>query len=217
MERDFIVRPLDRQASQPAWRPLIMSETLSTDIIIGVDTHKFIRAAVAIDALGARLSTMTIPVNGKGYRTLEAWAQSLGSVRAFSIERTGSYGFGLSRFLCFAAPAGLRPPEIRAVVARCPSHPSENRCHRLLGWRTCRSTPGRGFLQCLYRQEVIRAPIRSVRILKADPRHGANDEINGRRLRGIELGDRGAKERAGGVKARSFGNCLKAAGFASCA
>lgn len=77
-----------------------MSETLSTDIIIGVDTHKFIHAAVAINALGARLSTMTIPVNGNGYRTLEAWAQSLGSVRAFGIEGTGSYGAGLSRFLC---------------------------------------------------------------------------------------------------------------------
>jgi transposase len=30
----------------------------------------------------------------------EAWAQSLGPIRAFGIEGTGSYGAGLSRFLC---------------------------------------------------------------------------------------------------------------------
>ena len=78
-----------------------MRETVSTtDVIIGVDTHKLTHAAVAINALGARLGTITIPVSGRGYQTLEAWAQSLGPVRAFGIEGTGSYGAGLSRFLC---------------------------------------------------------------------------------------------------------------------
>ena len=33
------------------------------------------------------------------YRALEAWATSLGTVRAIGIEGTGSYGAGLSRFL----------------------------------------------------------------------------------------------------------------------
>ena len=78
-----------------------MSETVPIpDVIIGVDTHKLTHAAVAINALGARLGTMTIPVNSKGYQTLEAWAQSLGPVRAFGVEGTGAYGAGLSRFLC---------------------------------------------------------------------------------------------------------------------
>ncbi len=77
-----------------------MSETVPIpDVIIGVDTHKLTHAAVAINALGVRLGTMTIPVNSKGYQTLEAWAQSLGPVRAFGVEGTGSYGAGLSRFL----------------------------------------------------------------------------------------------------------------------
>jgi transposase len=40
-----------------------MSETARADIIIGVDTHKHVHAAVAIDVLGARLGTMTIPVS----------------------------------------------------------------------------------------------------------------------------------------------------------
>ena len=76
-----------------------MSEIARADIIIGVDTHKHVHAAVAIDALGARLGATTIPVGGQGYRTLETWARSLGPIRAFGVEGTGSYGAGLSRFL----------------------------------------------------------------------------------------------------------------------
>jgi transposase len=70
-----------------------------TDIIIGVDTHKLTHAAVAISALGARLGTMTIPANSRGYLALLGWARSLDLVRAFGVEGTGSYGAGLSRFL----------------------------------------------------------------------------------------------------------------------
>ena len=69
------------------------------DIIIGVDTHKHIHAAVAINALGARVGTMTLPVSAQGYRDLESWARSLGPIRAFGIEGTGCYGAGLSRAL----------------------------------------------------------------------------------------------------------------------
>ena len=35
----------------------------------------------------------------EGYRDLEAWARTFGTVRAFGAEGTGSYGAGLSRFL----------------------------------------------------------------------------------------------------------------------
>jgi transposase len=77
-----------------------MSETASsTDIIIGVDTHKLTHAAVAVSALGARLGSLTISANRRGYQALQAWAGSLGVVRAFGIAGTGSYGAGLSRFL----------------------------------------------------------------------------------------------------------------------
>jgi transposase len=76
-----------------------MSETLPAEVIIGVDTHKHVHAAVAISALGARLGTTTIPVGVEGYRQLETWARSFGAIRAFGVEGTGSYGAGLSRFL----------------------------------------------------------------------------------------------------------------------
>jgi transposase len=71
----------------------------AAEVIIGVDTHKHVHAAVAISALGARLGATTVPVGLEGYRELEAWARSFGAIRAFGVEGTGSYGAGLSRFL----------------------------------------------------------------------------------------------------------------------
>jgi transposase len=68
-------------------------------IIIGVDTHKSNHIAVAINTQGARLGTATVPTTRQGYRDLAAWACGLGSVKAFGIEGTGSYGAGLSRDL----------------------------------------------------------------------------------------------------------------------
>jgi transposase len=79
-----------------------MSKINPTEIIIGVDTHKDVHAAVAMNGLGARLGTRTIPASSKGYQELEAWARSFGPVRAFGIEGTGSYGAGLSRSLLSA-------------------------------------------------------------------------------------------------------------------
>jgi len=76
-----------------------MSEATPTDIIVGVDTHKHTHAAVAISGLGARVAELTTRVGLAGYRELEAWARSLGTVRAFGVEGTGSYGAGLARFL----------------------------------------------------------------------------------------------------------------------
>jgi transposase len=68
-------------------------------IIIGIDTHKATHVAVAIDTQGARLAALSIPANTKGYLELERWSCGLGSVQAFGIEGTGSYGAGLSRSL----------------------------------------------------------------------------------------------------------------------
>ncbi len=76
-----------------------MHEINPADIIVGVDTHKHVHAAVALNGLGASLGTTTVPVNAKGYRELEDWAQSFGRVRAFGVEGTSSFGAGLSRHL----------------------------------------------------------------------------------------------------------------------
>ncbi|MDQ3480511.1 MAG: IS110 family transposase, partial [Actinomycetota bacterium] len=71
----------------------------TTTVIVGVDTHKHVHVAVAINALGARLGDYSAPADRAGYATLVTWARSLGAVHAFGIEGTGSYGVG-SRESC---------------------------------------------------------------------------------------------------------------------
>ncbi|WP_116995471.1 IS110 family transposase [Desertimonas flava] len=68
-------------------------------VIVGVDTHKHIHVAVAIDQHGARLGDVTVSADTGGYTELEQWAQALGRIDRFGIEGTGSYGAGLSSFL----------------------------------------------------------------------------------------------------------------------
>jgi len=68
-------------------------------VIIGVDTHKYVHVAVAIDLLGARLATCSAPADRTGYAELVAWARTLGTIGAFGIEGTGSYGVGLASFV----------------------------------------------------------------------------------------------------------------------
>ncbi len=75
-----------------------MSKTNFVKIIIGVDNHKDVHAAVAINGIAVRLGALTIPVRPKGYQDLETWARAFGAIHAFGIEGTGSYGAGLSRF-----------------------------------------------------------------------------------------------------------------------
>src|SRR5665809_9544 len=67
-------------------------------VAIGVDTHKDVHVAVALDALGGKLDSREIATTPAGYRSLLSWAQELG-VPAFAVEGTGSYGAGLVRFL----------------------------------------------------------------------------------------------------------------------
>jgi len=76
-----------------------LQTTPAAEIVVGIDTHKHTHTAVALDALGARLGAMTVPVSRDGYRRIETWARAFGPVRAFGIEGTGSYGAGLSRAL----------------------------------------------------------------------------------------------------------------------
>ena len=71
----------------------------AVQVIIGVDTHQDRHVAVAIDRQGVRLSEHHALATTYGYAELERWSRSLGGIRAFGIEGTGSYGAGVSRFL----------------------------------------------------------------------------------------------------------------------
>lgn len=68
-------------------------------VIIGVDTHQEAHVAVAINEQGVRIGEHHVVTTQQGYAELEQWSQTLGEIRAFGIEGTGSYGAGVARFL----------------------------------------------------------------------------------------------------------------------
>lgn len=65
-------------------------------VIIGVDTHKYVHVAVAINDLGAILESRSFAADAGGYAQLLDWAAALGGRLTFAIEGTGSYGAGLT-------------------------------------------------------------------------------------------------------------------------
>ena len=87
--------------------------SVARTVIVGVDTHKHIHVAVAVDQDGRRLGDRREPTTHTGYAALYAWAAQLGNTMRFGVEGTGSYGAGLSRYL---SCRGVSVTEVR-----CPS------------------------------------------------------------------------------------------------
>lgn len=71
----------------------------STHVIGGVDTHGETHHAAVIDSLGRHLADREFPATRAGYRNLEGWLRSHGTVSAVGIEGTGAYGAELARTL----------------------------------------------------------------------------------------------------------------------
>lgn len=69
------------------------------EVIGGVDTHKDMHVAVAVDSAGRLLGTAEFSASPPGYRRLLAWLRRFGRVSCVGVEATGSYGIGLARFL----------------------------------------------------------------------------------------------------------------------
>ena len=80
----------DEMASLPAVAP---------QVTVGVDSHKDVHVAAAVDHLGRVLGTTWVPTTTRGAAQLLRWATRLGRVQRFGIEGTGSFAAGLSRWL----------------------------------------------------------------------------------------------------------------------
>ena len=63
----------------------------------GVDTHKDVHVAAAVDAAGRLLGTAEFAADSRGYDQLAGWLESWGAVGRVGVEGTGSYGAGLTR------------------------------------------------------------------------------------------------------------------------
>lgn len=61
-----------------------------SEVILGVDTHKDVHVAVALNRLGRRLGEQTVPTTVKGYQKLLRWAEDFGSIRCAGVEGTGT-------------------------------------------------------------------------------------------------------------------------------
>jgi len=68
-------------------------------VTVGVDSHKDVHVAAAVDQVGRVLGTTWIPTTTQGSAQLLRWATRLGQVQRFGIEGTGSFAAGLSRWL----------------------------------------------------------------------------------------------------------------------
>src|SRR5690349_5763317 len=69
------------------------------EVILGIDTHKDVHAAVVISLLGVVLGRRCFPTTASGYETLLDWARGFGALRRAGVECTGSYGKALTRYL----------------------------------------------------------------------------------------------------------------------
>lgn len=76
-----------------------------TAITVGVDTHKDLHVAAAIDDRGAVLGTETFCATAAGYQELRCWAAGHGELAVVGVEGTGSWGAGLARHLAAAGVA----------------------------------------------------------------------------------------------------------------
>jgi transposase len=65
-------------------------------VIVGVDTHKYIHVAVALNANGGVIGSGSFASDNRGYTQLIDWAVAFWKQTVFAVEGTGSYGAGLA-------------------------------------------------------------------------------------------------------------------------
>jgi transposase len=68
-------------------------------LTIGVDAHKRVHEAVALDDAGRERGRRRVPNSAAGWRELQAWAAGLGVPRQWGVEGAWGYGRGLAQHL----------------------------------------------------------------------------------------------------------------------
>ena len=75
------------------------------NVVGGVDTHRDVHVAAAMDSTGRVLGAESFPATAAGYSELLVWLRTWGELVRVGIEGTGSYGAGLARHLGAAGVA----------------------------------------------------------------------------------------------------------------
>lgn len=68
-------------------------------VTLGVDSHRDMNVAVALDQQGRMLGTRAVPTTRQGHSELLRWATNLGELTQVGVEGSSSYGAGLCRIL----------------------------------------------------------------------------------------------------------------------
>lgn len=68
-------------------------------VTLGVDTHKDLHVAVALDQVGRRLGVASFGTDDAHHPGLWAWASDFGPISQAGVEGTGSFGYRLAQFL----------------------------------------------------------------------------------------------------------------------
>jgi transposase len=68
-------------------------------VIIGVDAHKFVHQALAVDPAGKVLASWRGSNTAADWAALHAWSSALPAPRQWGIEGAWNYGRGLAQFL----------------------------------------------------------------------------------------------------------------------
>src|SRR4051794_41652247 len=80
-------------------------------LTVGVDAHKRVNMAVAVDATGRELARWRGANNAEGWRQLAAWAAAQGEEARWGLEGAWNYGRGLAQYL---VEAGATVYEVNA-------------------------------------------------------------------------------------------------------
>jgi transposase len=68
-------------------------------VTLGVDTHKDVHVAAALDQLGRRLGVASFPTDDAHHEVLWDWASGFGPLAQAGVEGTGSFGYRLAQYL----------------------------------------------------------------------------------------------------------------------
>jgi transposase len=68
-------------------------------VTLGVDTHKDVHVAAALDQLGRRLAVASFPTDDAHHPALWDWANGFGPLTQAGVEGTGSFGYRLAQYL----------------------------------------------------------------------------------------------------------------------
>ena len=130
-------------------------------VIVGVDMHKHVHVAVAIDSWGIRLRDHAFVVDSGSYQALITWAETHGRIETFGIEGPGSYGAGLARAV---RRAGHRVVEVnrgdrhtRRAVGKSDPVDAESAARSVLaGQATATPKTGDGVVEMIQQLKIAR-------------------------------------------------------------